>query len=50
MITDDVSHTMELSGGGGGGGVPQLVPSRVSTVNLLLCISVLLVFYDCVIK
>ena len=29
MTIDDVSHTMELSGGGGGA---QLVPSRVSTV------------------
>ena len=30
MTIDDVSHTLELSGGGGGGA--QLVPSRVSTV------------------
>ena len=30
MTIDDVSHTMELSGGGGGGA--QLVPSRVSTM------------------
>ena len=31
MTIDDVSHTMELSGGGGGRGA-QLVPSRISTV------------------